>query len=68
MAEHPEAMDSRADDAPMGRLVANVVAAGSRQAVNGLESLIRVVSPRWAVRREQFRRGLSYSEAARPTT
>ncbi len=45
-----------------------MVAAGARQAVDGLESLIRVVSPRWAVRREQFRRILSYYEAARPTT
>jgi len=68
MADQPQAKDSRADDAPVGRLVADVVAAGPHQVVNGLESLIRFVSPRWVVRRAQFRRMLSYYEAARPTT
>ena len=68
MADQPQAKYNRADDAPVGRLVADVVAAGARQTVNGLESLIRFVSPRWAAHREQFRRVLSYYEAARPTT
>lgn len=56
MASHPQPTDDGSNDTPVGRLLVDIIAVGARQGFNALESLIRFVPPRWAVRRAQFQR------------
>lgn len=64
---HPSPQAS-APNASIGRLMVDVATAAGRRTGRLWEAGIRSLSPRWALRREQSRRILSYYEAAKPST